>query len=603
MIDARLGTSNLALFDDEVPVMGSLAWNSWDRGALRWEYGSTTTNNGNVTRQEHMIPQPASQNMFYTAQQYGYDALNRLLSVTEKTGTESFGDEEPALFTQAYGYDRWGNRTIKPVGQGSTQPGWLNLKQFQVQATTNRLLAPSDVDGDGRDTTDQMRYDEVGNLIFDTWTDNISASQIKGGKRSYDAENRMVKAVGPDGKPNSYVYDASGRRTRRVIYNNTNNMQETWWQVYGVGGELVAEYKLVNNTPQLQKEYGYRNGQLLVIYDAAETGDKQWQWLVTDHLGTPRMVVDRSGSLAGIKRHDYLPFGEELFAGANAVRTIGNGYVADKVRQQFGTYERDNETGLDFAQARYYGSVQGRFTSPDPYDVNIERQYAADERDANEIFSNYAAQPQHWNHYAYALNNPLKYVDPEGLLEYETTLLGQKIKVNISDSIDKKEQEIIRKKIDAGIALINKGADKLSKEEQSIIKNVKGITVRDDVTRSGIDLGTGVFTIIKTPDLIYSKDSPDYPSAEWIAGIIIHDSFHPDQNRRKLRFDSGASGAEREREANRFASRCGCKIGLSESIVNQFESLGIDPGTRYKEPYKVIKPGGTGGKPPEKKKP
>ena len=37
---------------------------------------------------------------------------------------------------------------------------------------------------------------------------------------------------------------------------------------------------------------------------------KVWQttadveWLVTDHLGTPRMIADVTGSLAGIKRHD-----------------------------------------------------------------------------------------------------------------------------------------------------------------------------------------------------------------------------------------------------------------------------------------------------------
>jgi hypothetical protein len=34
--------------------------------------------------------------------------------------------------------------------------------------------------------------------------------------------------------------------------------------------------------------------------------------LASDHPGTPRMVVDKSGSLAGMKRHDYLPFGDEL---------------------------------------------------------------------------------------------------------------------------------------------------------------------------------------------------------------------------------------------------------------------------------------------------
>ena len=39
------------------------------------------------------------------------------------------------------------------------------------------------------------------------------------------------------------------------------------------------------------------------------------QWLVTDQLGTPRLVFDKTGALATTKRHDYLPFGEELFAG------------------------------------------------------------------------------------------------------------------------------------------------------------------------------------------------------------------------------------------------------------------------------------------------
>ena len=58
-------------------------------------------------------------------------------------------------------------------------------------------------------------------------------------------------------------------------------------------------------------------------------------WLVGDQLGTPRMVADRSGSLAGVKRHDYLPFGEELIAGAGG-RATAQGYGAtDNVRQKF----------------------------------------------------------------------------------------------------------------------------------------------------------------------------------------------------------------------------------------------------------------------------
>ncbi|HKZ81754.1 MAG TPA: hypothetical protein VJ124_26030, partial [Pyrinomonadaceae bacterium] len=47
-------------------------------------------------------------------------------------------------------------------------------------------------------------------------------------------------------------------------------------------------------------------------------------WLVADQLGTPRMVFDKTGSLAGTRRHDYLAFGEEWFAGMGG-RTTNEG--------------------------------------------------------------------------------------------------------------------------------------------------------------------------------------------------------------------------------------------------------------------------------------
>ena len=60
--------------------------------------------------------------------------------------------------------------------------------------------------------------------------------------------------------------------------------------------------------------------------------------------------------------------------------------------------ERDAETGLDFFLARYYSGAQGRFLSVDPENAGAKLK-----------------NPQSWNAYAYALNNPLRYVDPDGL--------------------------------------------------------------------------------------------------------------------------------------------------------------------------------------------
>ncbi|MCC6589862.1 MAG: RHS repeat-associated core domain-containing protein [Bryobacterales bacterium] len=60
------------------------------------------------------------------------------------------------------------------------------------------------------------------------------------------------------------------------------------------------------------------------------------------------------------------------------------------------------ETGLDYFGARYFSSAQGRFTSPDPL-LNSGRPWL----------------PQSWNRYAYSLNNPLRFIDPDGLWEWD----------------------------------------------------------------------------------------------------------------------------------------------------------------------------------------
>src|SRR5205807_5083078 len=97
------------------------------------------------------------------------------------------------------------------------------------------------------------------------------------------------------------------------------------------------------------------------------SGDWTIQWMVTDQLGTPRIILDQTGNFSGVTRHDYLPFGEELFAGTGG-RTTAQGYSAsDGIRQHFTQKERDIETGLDYFLARYYSSTEGRFASPDEF--------------------------------------------------------------------------------------------------------------------------------------------------------------------------------------------------------------------------------------------
>uniref|UniRef100_UPI003566F328 RHS repeat-associated core domain-containing protein n=1 Tax=Arsukibacterium sp. TaxID=1977258 RepID=UPI003566F328 len=83
-------------------------------------------------------------------------------------------------------------------------------------------------------------------------------------------------------------------------------------------------------------------------------------------------------------RQKHTPFGEEL-----------NAVAANKDEIDFTGHIKDSDTGLNYMQARYYDPVIGRFYSNDPAGFT-------------------ASNPMMFNRYAYANNNPYKFVDPDG---------------------------------------------------------------------------------------------------------------------------------------------------------------------------------------------
>ena len=98
---------------------------------------------------------------------------------------------------------------------------------------------------------------------------------------------------------------------------------------------------------------------------------------------------------------DFYPFGERILKNASTGRdgwSCYGGGGTDPFEQDFTGKERDGESGLDYFGARYLSASLGRFTSIDPGNAGSE-----------------LANPQLWNAYAYTGNNPLIYVDPDGL--------------------------------------------------------------------------------------------------------------------------------------------------------------------------------------------
>jgi RHS repeat-associated protein len=190
--------------------------------------------------------------------------------------------------------------------------------------------------------------------------------------------------------------------------------------------------------------------------------------------------------------------------------------------------ERDIETGLDYFEARYYSSPQGRFTSVDPYDVNLERQDTDDQGEAERKFSRYIFQPQHWNHYTYVLNNPLKFIDPDGWEEANTftrNLLGQDVTITVDKKILKQDPDALAKVKET----LTKAFDKINQahkdkpftpEQLDSIHRLEKIQVTRNITGDEGMMGNTFYL---------QFNHATNPNTDILSGDIMHDPRHAEQ--------------------------------------------------------------------------
>ncbi len=157
---------------------------------------------------------------------------------------------------------------------------------------------------------------------------------------------------------------------------------------YGVEGQVLQETDLAGG---LLNEYIYFNGQRVARRQKSGETFVHFYYF-EDHLGSSRVNADASGNKC--YEADFLPYGEE--------RTILNNCSP---KHKFTGQERDSETDLDYFIARHYSFRIGRFLQPEPLNISARHQ----------------RNPQKWNAYAYSVNNPLRFLDPDGFEEIEAT--------------------------------------------------------------------------------------------------------------------------------------------------------------------------------------
>ncbi len=267
---------------------------NYDYGELNTD-GTTVNsakNTGNIAKQTISfsgLAQPF-------VQTYKYDSVYRLTEAKETAG----GNQ---TWMQSFGYDRFGNRTT--ISQNVA--GLINNQTPSINAATNRFTT-----GQG------YVYDFNGNLIQDA----------EGRQFTFNGENKQTEVRNSSNVlVGKYFYDGEGKRVKKITYDPNGVERETIVFVYDGMGKLVAEYST-----------------------APPPTNPTTSFTATDQLGSPRVITNSLGEV--VSRRDFQPFGEELAPDGTYCKTDNKYGAADSVRQRFTGYQKDIETGLDFAEAQ-----------------------------------------------------------------------------------------------------------------------------------------------------------------------------------------------------------------------------------------------------------
>lgn len=279
---------------------------------------------------------------------YSYDSIGRMIAAST-TGSTAYPQ-----WGLSWSYDRYGNRLNQTVTAGS---GFSSTLAFGNPggAQTNR--------------PDGMCFDASGNLLAETATPCPPTSPMY----SYDAQNWMTAFSGTSGA-GGYVYDSHGNRVKKCQPNCTSPTTRTVY-IFSAGKD-IAEYDNGAAPTSPSREYIYSGSSLLTTLAGTST-----TYHHSDHISV-RLSTDNTGSKVGEQGH--YPYGEAWYTANSTTKFI------------FTSYERDSESGNDYAMARYYHVRFGRFCSVDPVMGS-------------------PADPQSWNRYAYARDNPVTNIDPSGL--------------------------------------------------------------------------------------------------------------------------------------------------------------------------------------------
>lgn len=310
-----------------------------------------------------------------TASGHAYDRDNRLLASVR------WQIKDDTLAEQAvwrYAYDPSQRRILSQQNVASQRELRDGTQRSLFEPHTHRVLASPD---------SPSRY-------------STSGQPERLGQRDYewDARGRLVEVREGSTVIARYGYDHRGlRNTKHASGRTTHTLYDEHHQPLAeldAKGRILRQYiwladlpVAVIDTPEGVAAATAEDsatsrvfGDLQRLWRSAFGSGEGIAWLHGNHLGAPELATGADGQV--LWRATYAPFG---------AATIESRDLTLNLRLP-GQYF-DPETGLHYNRARYYDPEQGQYLSPDPLGT-----------------------PDGPNPYAYVAFNPLRYVDPDGLI-------------------------------------------------------------------------------------------------------------------------------------------------------------------------------------------
>jgi len=330
------------------------------------------------------LGQSTTMNRFFGSQSvvstaFAYDAMHRLASITHGSAADpvqffNYANDPGSRITQIvsktdsinYGYDKRDQLTGADYRGNSQQD-----ESYRYDGNGNRLESQQHGSNYQTEpnTANRLKTDGTYNYEYDANGNQTKRTTIADGavrEFTWDYRNRLAKVTDKSAggillQEVSFVYDALDRRiaktsggvTTHFVYDREDVLLDF------IGASLDTRYF-----------HGPGIDQVLAQEKAGSV-----QWMLTDHLGSTRAVVDGSGATQLVEYDAY-----------------GNPTGALPSRFGFTGREWDGEIELQYFRARYHDAGVGRFISADPLGLAVDV-----------------------NLYNYVLNSPNLRLDPFGL--------------------------------------------------------------------------------------------------------------------------------------------------------------------------------------------